>query len=92
MFADVYREEEYTVFPSTFFNTEWHINVKTPGLGTAIESGWFKKNEFSSKYKFLEAFAWHWHNTSFSINEIEKGSKFNLLQDYIEEKLLERGI
>jgi len=80
LLAKVYKKRNFTVFPSVFFDTEWQINKKHPGLGTAIESGWFKKNEYSN-YIFNEAFAWHWHHTSFKHCTPEPGSKFAMWQD-----------
>ena len=86
MLAKVYQRRPFTVFPSVFFNTEWQINCKTPGLGTAIEQGWFRKTEHSQKL-FPEAFAWHWHNSSFKDRAVEPGSKFSRISDLIKTKL-----
>jgi len=41
---------------------------------------------------FLEAFAWHWHNSSNKHKEIVKRSKFDLLEKITDEKLRELGI
>ena len=91
LLAKVYRRRKFTVFPSTFFNTEWQINIKHKKLGTRIEEGWFKKNSYSDNL-FLETFSWHWHNSCFKNNVIEPGSKFDLLTQYIDKKLKERGL
>ena len=94
MLAKVYKQRPFTIFPSAFFNTEWQMNRKYPGLGDKIQNGWFKKTEYSTNL-FLEAFAWHWHNgggTGFGNLPIEKGSKFDLLNDYVDNKLKIQGI
>ena len=79
------------MFPSVLFNTEWQINVKYPGHGTAIESGWFTENEHSTTL-FTEAFAWHWHNNSYKHSPVEKNSKFDILTRLVNCKLEDKGI
>ncbi len=91
MFAEVYKRFKYDILPSTFFNTEWHINAKYPGLGDKIESGWWEKNEYSN-HLFTEAFSWHWHNTTHEKAYIEPESKFGLMKTMIDNELYERGI
>jgi hypothetical protein len=91
MLAKVYRRRPFTVFPSVFFNTEWQINVKHRGLGTAIEGGWFCKTEYSTCL-FLEAFAWHWHNSSKKDLVVEPGSKFHLLAERVDALLNKKGL
>ena len=76
---------------SAFFNTEWHINAKYPGLGDKVESGWWEKNEYSN-HLFTEAFSWHWHNTTHEKAYIEPESKFGLMKTMIDNELYERGI
>jgi hypothetical protein len=92
MLAKVYARRPFTVFPSAFFNTEWQINKTYPGLGDQIQNGWFKRTEHSSNL-FLEAFSWHWHNGGGRnvYNSIESGSKFDLLEKVIDEKLRQKG-
>jgi hypothetical protein len=80
----------FTIFPSPFFNIEWQINLKHPGLANIIEDGWFVKTEHSNKL-FPESFAWHWHNTSHKHKPIQEGSKFNLLQQLTDKKLKSIG-
>lgn len=92
MFASLYRKSPFPILPSGFFNTEWCINVKYPGLGNMIESGWFKNAGHGDRFLFLEAFGWHWHNSSNKNFPVEEGSKFDLLQKHIKSKLLERKI
>ena len=88
LLAKVFRKKAFAVFPSVFFNTEWQMNISyvdgerrydPNGIGTQTESGWFKKNEYSNSL-FEEAFAWHWHNSTYKKYEIEMGSKFDLLR------------
>lgn len=92
MFAQLYKNYEYTVLPSSFFNIEWCINKHTPGLADYIEEGWFKSRTDNKKYMFLESFAWHWHNSSKKNLAIESGSKFDLLRAVTEERLKQRGL
>jgi len=40
----------------------------------------------------LDAFAWHWHNSSNKDREIQVGSKFDLLRKRTEQLLKEKGI
>jgi len=92
LLAKVYRRRKFTIFPSTFFNTEWLINKKYVGMGTEIEKGWFKPTEHSNKL-FLEAFAWHWHNGGGTNNyEVQPLSKFDILTSLINDKLKQRGL
>ncbi len=100
LLAKVYTKKRFTVFPSTFFNTEWQLNTtyvngikhyNSGGLGTQIESGWFEKNQFSD-YLFEGAFTWHWHNSSYKNNRIEDGSKFDILMKLNKKSLKQKGI
>lgn len=88
LLAKVYSQYEFTVFPSCFFNTEWQM---TPQEAKGITDGWFDKNKYSNNL-YLEAFSWHWHNSYSKRFNIAKGSKFNLLQNLIDEKLIEKNI
>jgi hypothetical protein len=100
LLAKVYTKKQFTVFPSVFFNTEWQINAEyrdgvkyydPNGLGTQIESGWFKNNNYSN-HLFEGAFAWHWHNSSYKNNRIEEGSKFDILMRLNKKALKQKGI
>ncbi len=100
LLAKVYSKQRFSVFPSVFFNTEWQMNVRylngvkkydPNGLGTQTENGWFSKNEFSDNL-FEEAFAWHWHNSSYKNKTIEEGSKFDLLMKRTKNLLKEKNI
>ncbi len=92
LFRDVYRDNQFNILPSTFFNTEWCINIKHHGLGTEIETQWFDKELKNKTHLFLEAFTWHWHNSSFKNKNIVPGSKFYLLQQYINKILIEKDL
>jgi len=92
MFASLYHHYEYNILPAAFFNIEWYINKKYPGLGDHIESQWFKEPLGDKKHLFLSSFGWHWHNSSKKDFSIVSGSKFDLLEKRIEKQLLERGI
>ena len=78
--------------PITFFNTEWLISKKDKELSEKVEAGWFKPNDVVFDNLYLEAFAWHWHNSSKKHLTIEDGSKFALLQKITQMRLEERGI
>ena len=73
--------------PSTFFNTEWCINKKYKGLGTDIENQWFVSELKDKDHLFMEAFTWHWHNSSHKRDVIVENSKFNILQKIIRDRL-----
>jgi hypothetical protein len=69
---------ELVIFPSSFFNTEWQLSIP-------IEA--FSKNEYSNML-FDGCFTWHWHNRW--TNNIEKDSKFNILDNNLEKILNEK--
>ena len=68
-----------TVFPSPFFDTDW---LATPEFKP------FQKTPQSADL-FEGAFAWHWHNRW--DEPIQEGSKFQLLEARIDEKLRDLG-
>jgi hypothetical protein len=92
MFAKIYQKYKFNIFPCTFFNTEWCINSKHPSFGDEIESRWFFNPLNNDAHLFLDAFAWHWHNSSKKTCRVFSGSKFDLLTKVTERKLAERGI
>jgi len=92
MFARMYREKPFPVLPSTFFNTEWCINVKYKGKANEIQATWFDAPIKDDTHLFVEAFAWHWHNTSWRHKKPKEGSKFHLLESLVDRKLTELGI
>lgn len=79
LLAKVYKKQSFTVFPSTFFNTEWLINKTDREFRSIIGHG-FDKIKTDKDFLFLDAFAWHWHNSSNKNREIKNGSKFDLLK------------
>jgi glycosyl transferase-like sugar-binding protein len=76
----IQRGRAITVFPSPFFNTEWQA---------IPEFEPFRKTPDSTEL-FEGAFAWHWHNKW--DEPIEPGSKFQLLEARIDEKLMQLGM
>jgi|TARA_R110002012_G_scaffold291773_1_gene486422 hypothetical protein len=92
MFATLYKSYKFDIMPAAFFNIEWYINRKTPGLGCEIESQWFLKPLEDHRHMFLDSFGWHWHNSSKKEYETVEGSKFNLLEKLINKKLKEKNI
>lgn len=92
MFAKVYKKFKFNIMPCAFFNIEWCINRKYNSLGNEIESRWFFNPLNNDDHLFLDSFAWHWHNSSKKNFKITNGSKFDLLEKFINNKLIERGI
>lgn len=86
MLAYVYAKRLFTVFPSTFFNTEWNTT------DISLQNYWFEHPMQDPENLFLEAFAWHWHNSSNRNKEVVEGSKFDLLEQFIDQKLQERNL
>ena len=78
--SDVYcsvanYNQNLIVFPASFFNPEWQLSIPIDGFGIYKYS-----NEL-----FDGSFTWHWHNR-WEYN-IEKNSKFDILDCIISEKL-----
>jgi hypothetical protein len=73
--------EDWTIFPSCFFNSEWQDSKFNNGNSNETFQP-FKKNNFDM---YDGAFAWHWHNKW--NDEIELGSKWSLIEKNIELKL-----
>lgn len=95
MLGRVYREygsDLFTVFPSPFFNTEWLISKVDTELSENVEAGWFVNNGYAEDNLYLDAFAWHWHNSSNKHKPVEKGSKFDMLREVTDSRLKDRGI
>jgi len=91
LLAKVYSKQPFTVFPSTFFNTEWLMNQTDREFRSLVGHG-FDRIDTDRDFLFLDAFAWHWHNSSNKNREIQKGSKFDLLKNRTEKLLREKGI
>lgn len=91
LFARVYQKMKYDIFPSTFFNTEWLMSKTEYKLSYDILEYWFE-NECPDELLFLDAFAWHWHNSSNKHKPIVENSKFNKLSKIINSKLLEKNV
>tara|TARA_R110000824_G_scaffold294113_1_gene482428 strand:- start:19086 stop:19994 length:909 start_codon:yes stop_codon:yes gene_type:complete len=93
MFAKTWNKwPHFTIFPSTFFNTEWLVSKKYPGLNLKIIDGWFAVNEYVEDNLFLDAFGWHWHNSTNKDKPIESGSKFYRLREITDGKLVSLGL
>lgn len=71
------RDKDTYVFPCAWFNTEW-------GFGIPLEP--FKKSPISNEL-YNGAFTWHWHNKW--DDNIEEGSKFEILENLINIKFME---
>ena len=93
-FAKLWREwPHFTIFPSTFYNTEWLISKVDRILSEDVENDWFYNKKNTAKdHLFLEAFTWHWHNSSKKTFPIEEGSKFDLLRKRTDALLYKKGI
>ena len=93
LLAKVYTRSPFTVFPSTFFNTEWLISKVDRELSEDLEKDWFyNKKDTAKDNLFTQAFAWHWHNSSKKDFPIQDGSKFDLLRKRTDSLLKDRGI
>mgnify|MGYP005815902147 CR=1 FL=1 len=92
MMGYVYRTTSFTVFPSTFFDTEWLVSKVDRPLSEELENSRIEHELEDHENLFLDAFAWHWHNSSNKHKEITEGSKFDLLTKIIETKLESKGI
>tara|TARA_R110002020_G_scaffold81401_6_gene202300 strand:- start:65 stop:970 length:906 start_codon:yes stop_codon:yes gene_type:complete len=92
MFAKIWNKwPNFTIFPSTFFNTEWLVSKTDAPLRESLLDGFHKIN-ISKDYLFLDAFGWHWHNSSNKDKPIESGSKFDRLAQITHMKLVDKGL
>lgn len=92
MLGYVYAKRPFTVFPSTFFNTEWLMSkVDKPASEEATRCMFDERME-NPDYLFENAFAWHWHNSSNKNKKVVKGSKFDNLDNLIDLGLKYKGI
>jgi hypothetical protein len=93
MFAQLWRRyPKFTIFPSTFFNTEWLMSKVGMEEAVAANRSMFEKKMENPENLFLEAFAWHWHNSSNKNKEVVEGSKFDMLDTLMTARLQERNI
>ena len=92
MMGKIFARTPFTVFPSTFFNTEWLVGKVDKARARETEASWFEKPLEDGSNLFLAAFAWHWHNSSNKHKEFVRGSKFDLLDRLTDAKLKERKI
>ncbi len=94
LLAKVYRRKKFTIFPSGFFDTEWMVEGEKNGilLRDYITEQWFSNPLENDDWLFLDAFAWHWHNSSHKWKKIVPGSKFHKLMELTNTRLKERGI
>ena len=89
LFSLVYREMPFTVFPVSFFNIEWELDLVDPETTEKIGDGFEINIDENNEFLFLDCFAWHWHNSSRKNKKIIEGSKFDLLRkrtNYLLEK------
>ena len=84
--------KNWTIFPSVFFNTEWHIpNNEVPeDMQALIDSPnpmHLCKHSFSNQL-YEGVFSWHWHNGwTF---EAEEGSKWQILENKVNKNVIEQ--
>lgn len=82
---------EFTIFPSSFFNTEWLISKTRLDFRKSLKNG-FEYVDIDEDILFLSAFTWHWHNSSNKNNPIQPDSKFDRLQKITDSKLKNKNI
>jgi len=70
--------DEFTVFPSIFFNSEWQVGHN---MGESHHP--MRKHEQEVEL-FDGAFAWHWHNKWDDV--VEDGSKFDIMSKIVDRK------
>lgn len=92
MLGYVYADRPFTVFPSTFFNTEWLMSKTDKPESERLESCWFDSPIDGNDDLFEGAFAWHWHNSSNKRKDIVQGSKFDALNNKMDDLINHRNI
>jgi hypothetical protein len=92
MLSYVYRKTKFTVFPSSFFDTQWLISKVSVEDSVTAENEMFDIPVEDESRLFLEAFAWHWHNSSNKNKTPVKDSKFYALERLTNQRLKEKGI
>lgn len=88
------KNKNWTIFPATFFNTEWQINIYkfADKFEDYDEMRNFimypmKKTRYSHEF-YDGAFSWHWHNNWET--EIEQGSKWQLLEEKFDNEIYKK--
>lgn len=92
MLGYVYAKRPFTVFPSTFFNTEWLVGKTDKDESRRLDACMFDFPISERADLFEGVFAWHWHNSSNKHKNIAKGSKFDTLSKMTDERLREADI
>ena len=92
MLSYVYKKTKFTVFPSSFFDTQWLISKVSVEDSIKAENEMFDIPVEDKSWLFLEAFAWHWHNSSYKDRTPVKDSKFYALEHLTNQRLKEKGI
>ena len=69
-----------SIFPAAFFDTDWQAQTRFVA---------FRRTR-STPNLYDGAFAWHWHNQWDAA--IEDGSKFQLMEQHIDQRLAARGL
>jgi len=90
LFAKLYKESPFTVFPTVFFNIEWIIGSPIIERIDGVPSKWFDQ-PCEDEFLFTDCFSWHWHNSSTKNKQIKKYSKFYKLTQFIDKKLKNKG-
>jgi hypothetical protein len=92
MLSYVYRKTKFTVFPSSFFDTQWLMSKVNVEDAVRANKEMFDIPVEDESWLFLEAFAWHWHNSSNKNKTPVKDSKFYALERLTDQRLKEKGI
>lgn len=93
MFAKVQKQlSGFHIFPSAWFNTEWSVNQKYPGLSPKIQLGWFNDKLENSVHMFKDAFCWHYHNGTKKDDTCVPYSKMALCREFTFDRLRSRNI
>lgn len=89
LFSYVRQFHDFSVFPCAWFNTEWAI----PGYMIENDQHFqfirspVIKTDYSTEF-YPGVFSWHWHNCWTS--EIQDGSKWQLMEEFINKRFKEK--
>ena len=78
--------------PNKLYGTRKWVQTTLEGQRDKVEKAWFEDKLEDPANLFLDAFAWHWHNSSNKNKNIVEGSKFDLLDKLTDKKLQELNI